>query len=87
MLWLIYPSLVLVQPRKTCTCLTERLLMGRKESNQTKTTILIQVLSTSWSVLFYTGFIALPPVLFNSSFITFHQYSFVQVLYQLYQTD
>ena len=33
----IYPSLVLVQPRKTRPCLTERLLMGRKESNQTKT--------------------------------------------------
>ena len=32
----IYPSLVLVQPRKTRPCLTERLLMGRKESNQTK---------------------------------------------------
>ena len=31
----IYPSLVLFQPRKTCPCLTERLLMGRKESNQT----------------------------------------------------
>ena len=28
-------SLVLVQPRKTRPCLTERLLMGRKESNQT----------------------------------------------------
>ena len=34
----IYPSLVLVQPRKTCplACLTERLLMGRKESNKKK---------------------------------------------------
>ena len=32
----IYPSLVLVQPRKNHPCLTERLLMGRKESNQTK---------------------------------------------------
>ena len=32
----IYPTLVLVQPRKTCPCLTERLLMGRKEPNQTK---------------------------------------------------
>ena len=32
----IYPSLVLVQPRKIRPCLTERLLMGRKESNQTK---------------------------------------------------
>ena len=31
----IYPSLVLVQPRKTLPCLTERLLMGCKESNQT----------------------------------------------------
>ena len=32
----INPSLVLVQPRKTCPCLTERVLMGHKESNQTK---------------------------------------------------
>ena len=30
-----YPSLVLVQPRKTRPYLTDRLLMGRKESNQT----------------------------------------------------
>ena len=29
----IYPCLLLVQPRKTRPCLTERLLMGRKESN------------------------------------------------------
>ena len=35
-LWfLINPSLVLVQPRKTHPRLTERLSMGRKESNQT----------------------------------------------------
>ena len=27
----IYPSLVLVKPRKTRPCLTERLLMGRKD--------------------------------------------------------
>ena len=33
----INPSLVLVQPRKTRPFVTERLLMGRKESNQTKT--------------------------------------------------
>ena len=32
----IHPSLVLVQPRKTCPFITERLLMGSKESNQTK---------------------------------------------------
>ena len=31
----IYPSLVLVLPRKTCPYITKRLLMGRKESNQT----------------------------------------------------
>ena len=30
----IYPSIVLIQPRKTRPCLTERLLMGRKESNK-----------------------------------------------------
>ena len=32
----INPSLVLVQPRKTHPYITERLLIGRKESNQTK---------------------------------------------------
>ena len=31
----INPSLVLVQPRKTCPYITERLLMGCKESDQT----------------------------------------------------
>ena len=35
----INPSLVLVKPRKTRPFITERLLMGRKESNQTKQTI------------------------------------------------
>ena len=30
-----YPSLVLVQPRKTRPYITERLLIGRKETNQT----------------------------------------------------
>ena len=39
----IYPSLVLVQPMKTRPCLTERLLMGRKESNQTNKTINIYI--------------------------------------------
>ena len=33
-----YPSLVLVQPRKTHPCLTERLLMGHKESIQSNKT-------------------------------------------------
>ena len=32
----INPSLILVQPRKTRPFITERLLMGREESNQTK---------------------------------------------------
>ena len=31
----INPSLVLFQPGKTCPFITERLLMGRKESNET----------------------------------------------------
>ena len=31
----MYPSLVLVQPRKTRPYITERLLIGHKESNQT----------------------------------------------------
>ena len=31
----INPSLILVQPRKTRPYITERLLMGRKKSNQT----------------------------------------------------
>ena len=37
----INPSLVLVQPRKTRPFITERLLMGRKESNQTNTVIFL----------------------------------------------
>ena len=36
----INPSLVLVQPRKTRPCLTERLLMERKESKQTNSFVL-----------------------------------------------
>ena len=32
----INPSLVLVQPRKTRPFISERLLIGRKQSNQTK---------------------------------------------------
>ena len=45
----INPSLVLVQPRKTCPFITERLLMGRKESNQTKkkTKIVVWTIYTS----------------------------------------
>ena len=47
----IYPSLVLVQPRKTRAFITERLLMGRKESNQTnKQTIKDSVHTTSSSI-------------------------------------
>ena len=37
----INPSLVLVQPRKTRPYITERLLMGRKESNQIKTYVTV----------------------------------------------
>ena len=37
----INPSLVLVQPRKIGPFITERLLMGRKESNQTNKNLVI----------------------------------------------
>ena len=37
----INPSLVLVQPKKTCPFITERFLIGRKESNQTNKSIKI----------------------------------------------
>ena len=39
----IHLSVVLVQPRKTRPFITERLLMGRKESNQTNQTICMHV--------------------------------------------
>ena len=41
----INPSLVLVQPRKIRPFITERLLIGRKESNQTNKTISIVISS------------------------------------------
>ena len=37
----INPSLVLVQSRKICPFITERLLMGCKESNQTNKSIVL----------------------------------------------
>ena len=46
----IYPNLVLVQPRKTSPYITERLMMGRKESNQTKTTQSHSVARQSWNM-------------------------------------
>ena len=55
----IYPSLVLVRPRKTRPYITERLLMGRKESNQTNKqknrlheTVLLstQNICSNWSI-------------------------------------
>ena len=42
----INPSLVLVQPRKTRPFITERLLMGRKNSNLTNKIILSKQLET-----------------------------------------
>ena len=54
----INPSLVLVQPRKTCPFITERLLMGRKELNQT---ILLSFISYSVEKAFY----GLRPVVFG----------------------
>ena len=52
----INPSFVLVQPRKTLPFITERLLMGRKESNkQTKAQENITHKRAKRSALFPTG--------------------------------
>ena len=40
------PSSILVQPRKTHPYITEKLLIERKESNQTNKTILSEICST-----------------------------------------
>ena len=48
----INPSLVLVQPRKTRPYITERLLMGRKESNQTnKTKHVTLVMNSNYNLM------------------------------------
>ena len=59
----IYLSLVLVQPRKTCPCLTERMLMGHKESNQTNKQSSVSSLPASceFSVLLTTFANSLDP--------------------------
>ena len=47
----IYPSLVLIQPRKTCPCLSERLLIGLKESNkQTRGILTISLLEGTYVI-------------------------------------
>ena len=43
----INPSLVLVQPRKTLPYITERLLMGHKESNQTKQSVYLALITNT----------------------------------------
>ena len=50
------PSLVLVQPRKTRPFITERLLMGRKESNQTNKNSngLVYRVQTGFTARFYS---------------------------------
>ena len=52
----INPSLVLIQPRKTRPFITERSLMGRKESNQTNKTKTKQpVMSESLLQIMFTS--------------------------------
>ena len=46
----INPSLVLVKPRKTCPYITERLLMGRKESNQNRNVRIFTIYIFLWLV-------------------------------------
>ena len=48
----INPSLVLAQPRKTCPFITERLLMGCKESNQNKKPVQKKIAQVSYFVHF-----------------------------------
>ena len=45
-----YPSLVLVQPRNTRPYITERLLMGRKESKQTTVSVVFDRISTQMTL-------------------------------------
>ena len=51
----INPSLVLVQPRKTRPFITERLLMGRKETNQTNKQN-FDTVKSGWSIVYIEGF-------------------------------
>ena len=62
----INPSLVLVQPRKTWPYITERLLMGHKESNQT-----IFFPKSSWPNLWGQFVNNLPQ---TGPLVTFYQY-------------
>ena len=48
----IYPSLVLVQSRKTSYFITERLLMGRKKSNQTNKHQKV-LITSKWNLEYY----------------------------------
>ena len=60
----IYPSLELVQPRKICPWLTERLWMGCKESNQTNKTISYPFIFQGYKI-FYTTDPSNPIVLWD----------------------
>ena len=64
----INPSLVLVQPRKTRPYITERLLMGRKESNQTN----ILRVKNHRIILFFCSFsLKVVEVCFNKLLLTY----------------
>ena len=59
----IYPSLVLVRPRKSPPYITERLLMGRKESNKQKSTNTNQYVRDSLAANKFLKFLPLQPFL------------------------
>ena len=63
----INPSLVLVLPRKTRPFITEGLLVGRKESNQTKNTS--EVLVWQWSGVPIHSYVH-HPFMFSKKFIS-----------------
>ena len=68
----INPSLVLVQPRKIGPFITERLLMGRKESNQTSKNHVIAYFmyllgqDTTIYIYPYLSWLTLPPFIFQT---------------------
>ena len=79
----INPSLVLVQPRKTCPLITERLLMGRKESNQIKSKSRCGYITwvMLWLSIFYTMEFRKMTILWSFSYNSFLNWKITQFTY------
>ena len=71
----INPSLVLVQPRKIRPFISERLLMGRKASNQTNKNHVIAHFMLHVYIYPYLSRLTLPPFIFQADiyiYLFFH---------------